>query len=119
MWNWTQSSELQCLARHHSELGWGWGATWCLSCRKAPGNGLCPGSKPPALAGSHTLSQVQNPRLRSGGPHVLLQAQSGAGGRGVTFTLCMQCGNASQAPEVLACSAESCRTEPANTGTQA
>lgn len=88
MWNWIQSSELQCLAHLHSELGRGGGvATWCLSGRKAPGNGLCPGLKPPTLAGSHTLSQVQNPRLRSGGPHVLLQAQSGAGGRGVTFTL--------------------------------
>lgn len=117
MWNWAQSSELQCLAHLHSELGGG--ATWCLSGRKAPGNGLCPGLKPPTLAGSHTLSQVQNPRLRSGGPHVLLQAQSGAGGRWVTFTLCMQCGNASQAPEVPACSAKSCRTEPANADAQA
>lgn len=84
MWNWTQSSEFQSLACLHAEPE----DHWYLPCRKASGNGLCPGLKPPALAGSHILSQVQSSRLlRSGGPHVLLQAQSGAGGHGVMFTL--------------------------------
>lgn len=83
MWNWTQSSEIQSLACLHAEPE----GHWCLPCRKASGNALCPGSKPSALAGSHTLRQVRISRLRSGGPHVLLQAQSGAGGHGVMFTL--------------------------------
>lgn len=30
MWNWTQSSELQCLAHRHSELGWGGQLGICL-----------------------------------------------------------------------------------------
>lgn len=113
VWNWTQRSEFQCRACLHSEPE----GNRYLPCRKASGNGLCPGSEPPALAGSHTLSQVRSSRHRSGGPHVLLQAQSGAGGRGVMFTLCIQCGNASQAPEALPCSTKPCRTAPANTST--
>lgn len=111
MWDWTQTSEFQCLACLHSEPE----GNWCLPCREASGNGLCPGSKPPALAGSHTRSQVWNSRLRSGGPHVLLQAQSGAGGCRVTFTLCMQSGKASQAPEALPCSTQPCSTEACST----
>lgn len=83
VWDCTQGSELQCLACLHSELGGNLVSAWWESPWEWPLPWLeatSPCRKP------HTESSPE-PRLRSGGPHVLLQAQSGTGGRWVMFTL--------------------------------